>query len=110
MKLIFDQNLSYRLVARLAVEFPDSTHVRDIGLKAHPDADIWHYAAKHALTIVSKDEDFQQRALLFGPPPKVIWIRVGNCATEQIVALLKARLNEISNFDTDPTAAFLALS
>lgn len=110
MKLLFDQNLSPRLVGRLAAEFPSSVHVRDIGLAAAPDPVIWAHAAGNGFVIVSKDTDFQHRALLHGFPPKVIWLRLGNCATAAVANLLRSRLVDIQAFETDPTASFLALS
>ena len=85
MKLLFDENLSHRLVGQLAAEFPGSTHVRDAGLAAAPDAEVWAYAAANGFVIVSKDTDFQQRALLYGHPPKVIWVRLGNCSTAAVL-------------------------
>jgi predicted nuclease of predicted toxin-antitoxin system len=110
MKLLFDQNLSPRLVGRLAAEFPGSVHVRDIGLAVAPDPAIWAHAAANGFVIVSKDTDFQHRALLFGVPPKAIWVRLGNCATSAVANLLRSRLADIQAFEADPTAAFLALS
>ena len=70
MKLLFDQKLSHRLVAPLTAEFPGSTHVRDVGLLAAPDSAVWAYAAVHGFAIVSKDADFQHRALVLGSPRK----------------------------------------
>ena len=110
MKLLFDQNLSHRLVGQLAAEFPGSVHVRDVGLATAPDADLWAYAAAHGFVIVSKDTDFQQRALLYGQPPKVIWVRLGNCSTAAVASLLRTRLADVQAFEADPAAAFLALS
>ncbi len=110
MKLLFDQNLSPRLVALLQSDFHGSQHVRDVGLASSPDPDIWAYAAANGLMIVSKDADFLQRALLLGQPPKVVWIRLGNCSTATIVALLQIRMADLLVFDADATAAFLALS
>ena len=110
MKLLFDQNLSHRLVEQLATEFPDSAHVRDVGLATTPDPDVWAYAKVNGLVIVSKDTDFQQRALLYGHPPKVIWVRLGNCTTATVANLLKSRLPDIQAFAADPLASFLALS
>lgn len=78
MKLLFDQNLSPRLPRLLADLFPDSVHVRDVGLRDAPDADIWRFAKENGFVIVSKDSDFQQRSLLYGFPPKFVWVRVGN--------------------------------
>src|SRR5262245_57457912 len=110
MKLLFDQNLSHRLVARLAAEFPGPTHVRDVGLTAAPDPTPWQYAAQQGFIIVSKDNDFQQRALLYGHPPKVIWVRLGNCWTAAVEQLLRDRLADIRAFEAVGSASFLALS
>ena len=110
MKLLFDQNLSHRLIGQLAAVFPGLSHVRDAGLAAAPDVDVWTYAASNGFVIVSKDTDFQQRALLFGHPPKVIWVRLGNCSTDAVGALLRSRLADIQAFEADSAAAFLALS
>ena len=73
MRLLFDQNLTRRRVARLAVEYPDSAHVADLNLDTAADRTIWEYAGTHNSVIASKDTDFRQLAFLFGPPPKVIW-------------------------------------
>jgi predicted nuclease of predicted toxin-antitoxin system len=110
MRLLFDQNLSHRLVAMLAAEYPDSVHVRDVGLGAADDEAVWNHAAQMGLMIVSKDSDFQQRALLYGPPPKVVWVRLGNCTTTAVAALLRARRDDVLAFAEDPSAAFLVLS
>lgn len=110
MKLLFDQNLSHRLVTALAVEYPGSVHVRDVGLAAADDLAVWTFAAEKGLVIVSKDSDFQQRALLFGHPPKVVWVRLGNCTTTAVATLLRSRLDDVVAFDDDETAAFLVLS
>lgn len=110
MKLLFDQNLSHRLVGQLAVEFPGSQHVRDAALAAAPDPVVWAYAAAQGLVIVSKDSDFQHRALLLGHPPKVVWVRLGNCSTAVVAALLRSRHADLLAFEADPTASFLALS
>ena len=110
MKLLFDQNMSHRLVGQLAAEFPGSAHVRDAGLAAAPDPDVWVSAAANGFVIVSKDTDFQQRALLYGHPPKVIWARLGNCPTSAVATLHRARIADIQAFEADPLASFLALS
>ena len=110
MKLLFDENVSPRLIAALSEEFPGSVHVRDIGLAQASDATIWVYARDHGLTILSKDSDFHQVSFLRGPPPKVIWIRRGNCSTADIEALLRSNRTEILAFGADGEAAFLALS
>jgi len=75
VKRLFDQNLSHTLVRRLADLFPDSVHVRDVGLKAAGDPLVWDYAKNNDLMILSKDSDFHQRSFLYGFPPKVVWVR-----------------------------------
>jgi predicted nuclease of predicted toxin-antitoxin system len=109
VRLLLDQNLSPRLLADLANLYPGSTHVRDVGLAAAHDTIVWGYAAQNGLTIVSKDADFHERSFVLGPPPKVIWIRRGNCSTEEIAALLRREHAAILAFETDAEAAFLAL-
>lgn len=78
MRLLFDQNLSRHLLRRLAIEYPDSRHVTAVGLDTATDAEIWAWAGEHAYVIVSKDSDFRQLAFLHGPPPKAVWLRMGN--------------------------------
>ena len=109
MRLLFDQNLSPRLVAMLADLHSGSTHVRNEGLEKADDDTVWAYAARHGLVIVSKDADFHQRSFVFGHPPKVIWIQRGNCPTDEIAALLRARHPDLVAFELDEMASFLAL-
>ena len=110
MKLLFDQNLSSRLVVALTDFYPESRHVRDIGLQAAIDEEVWSYALRHGLTIVSKDIDFHQRSLLFGSPPQVIWIALGNCSTDEIATLLRSRHKDVLAFERNVEAAFLILT
>ena len=110
MNLLFDQNLSHRLVAALADSFPASAHVRDFDLQRADDATIWEFAKNKEFTIVSKDNDFHQRSFLYGHPPKVVWLRLGNCSTEQVAETLRQSAHHLSAFDADPQAAFLVLS
>ena len=84
MKLLFDHNLSYKLVGRLADLFPDSEHVRNVNLHEADDRTVWEYARANGFAIVSKDEDFHQLSFLYGAPPKVVWVRLGNCTTADI--------------------------
>lgn len=109
MKLLFDQNLSYQLVRRLADVYPNSGHVRLLGLAQTDDLDIWKFAAREGFTVVSKDADFQQLAMLQGPPPKVIWIRLGNCQADAVEALLRQGLPAVQEFLADQDLAVLAL-
>lgn len=110
MKLLLDQNVSARLVERLQDLFPGTTHVRDVGLHRAGDEEIWTYALQRGYTIVSKDGDFQQRSFLLGHPPKVIWIRMGNCSTAEIESTLRAHHRSIDTFEGDEDASLLVLS
>ncbi len=110
MKLLFDQNLSSALIVRLADLFPESGHVKNIGMMKSDDAVIWACAAKGGFTIVSKDSDFQQLSLLLGAPPKVVWLRVGNCPTARIERLLRDHSIELHTFEADPMQSLLVLS
>jgi predicted nuclease of predicted toxin-antitoxin system len=74
------------------------------------DHEVWGFAKANGFAIVSKDLDFQQRALLLGHPPKVVWLRVGNCSTTSVAALLRRHKADLLAFDADPAASFLALS
>ncbi len=87
MKLLFDQNLSHRLPARLADLFPDSAQVRAATLHEAPDDQIWEYARDHAFCIVTQDSDFAERSRLYGAPPKVVWLRCGNATPHQVETL-----------------------
>ena len=110
MKLLFDENLSPKLPGLLAGLFPDSLHVRECGLLGLADEMVWEYARNNDFTIISKDSDFQQRSLLYGPPPKIVWLRIGNCTREQLVRLITTRERDIRALDTSPFDALLVLS
>ena len=110
MRLLLDQNLSHGLVRSLSDVFPDSVHVRDVGLTRADDDAVWAHATAHGLIIVSKDSDFRQRSFLYGAPPKVVWIRRGNCTTAEIAAMLRAHRDDLRAFADDEAATFLALS
>ena len=86
MKLLFDENLSPKLPNRLSDLFPNSLHVRDVGMKTTIDPIVWDYAKDNDLMIVSKDADMHD----LSNPPKVIWLRLGNCSTSQVESLKDA--------------------
>jgi predicted nuclease of predicted toxin-antitoxin system len=110
VKLLFDQNLSHKLARRLADLFPDSTHVREVGLKEAEDSVVWEYATQQKFMILSKDADFHQRSFVLGFPPKVVWIRLGNCTTAEVEQLIRKNFDSIKAFAEDEEAAFLVLS
>ena len=110
MRLLFGENLSFRLVHELADVYPNSAHVRDIGLLGAADHAVWAYAAQEGFLLTSKDTDFYQRSLVFGAPPKVVWLRIGNVSTTAIATLLRQRYVAVRRFYEDADATFLPLS
>lgn len=109
MKLLSNQNLSYKLVKRLSDLYPGSEHVRQVGLAEADDAAVWDYAKDNGLVIVSKDEDFHQRSFLSGSPPKVVWLRLGNCTTRDIEDALRQNRVAMTAFAAQDEAAFLVI-
>src|SRR5712671_5925594 len=109
MKLLFDQNLSPRLTRLLVNIFPESAHIRDLGLRDATDMQSWDYAKSKSYAIVSKDSDFQARSLLYGHPPKFIWLRVGNCPVKTIEDLLRTQAVVIHTFGLNKEKSHLML-
>ena len=105
--LLLDQNLSPRLVGRLADLFPASTHVATVGLAESADETVWDYAAANGRIVVTKDSDFNDLAVLAGPPPHVVWIQRGNCSTAELEELLRARADAISGLVGSTTAVLI---
>jgi predicted nuclease of predicted toxin-antitoxin system len=90
--------------------FPNSLHVRDVGMKATIDPIVWDYAKDNDFMIVSKDADMHDLSLVFGNPPKVIWLRLGNCSTLEVENLLRREFSAIKLFYEDKNLSLLALS
>lgn len=109
MRLLFDENLSSRLVQAVADVYPSSMHLIAAGLGGASDEHVWKQAADGGYVLVTKDEDFHRLSVLRGPPPKVIWIRLGNCATRDVVRLLRTRAEDVIRTLALDDVAFLAL-
>ena len=110
MKLLFDENRSPKLPDLLASLFPHSRHVRDCGLKGFSDEEVWNHARANGFILVSKDKDFYARMLFHGHPPKLIWIRIGNCTRDQILQLLIKHEREINAFEAALLESILVLA
>jgi predicted nuclease of predicted toxin-antitoxin system len=95
MKLLFDQNLSRKLVKRLADVFPGSRHIQFYDLPEADDARIWEFAKAQGFCIVTQDADFADRSRLYGAPPKVVWLRCGNTATQNVEQILRSGIASI---------------
>ena len=109
MKLLLDENIAPRLASALQDVYPETAHVREVGLKSESDDRVWAFAQANELVIVSKDSDFRQRSFTLGFPPKVVWLNIGNCSTGYIERLLRDRYNEMLEFGKDLAADLLIL-
>lgn len=110
MKLLLDENLSYRLAPQLRDLFPNIHHVRDFELLHSPDEQIWTFARQSGFAIVTTDADFFDRATAYGPPPQVIWLRNWAHSTRRAESLLRREAIRISAFLEDPTLSILILA
>ena len=109
-RLLFDENLAPSLPHRLADLYPQSVHVRDVGLATADDEQIWLHARDRGYLIVTKDDDFRQRSFLRGAPPKVVWAKLGNCSTADIEQALRSRCAMIVAFAADEMGALLVVA
>ncbi|HJQ38956.1 MAG TPA: DUF5615 family PIN-like protein [Thermoanaerobaculia bacterium] len=109
MKLLLDQNLSHKLVERLRNHYPGSAHVRALGLQESADTTIWQYARDHDFIIVSKDIDMMELCVLRGAPPKLIWLRLENCATKVVEDVLTRNRQSVASLAADPSRVYLSL-
>jgi len=109
VKLLFDQNLSPCLVDYLTDIYPESTHVYPIGLGRAPVLLVWNFARDQGYVIVSQNSDFSDLSTLLGFPPKVVWMRCGNCSTRQIEAILRLHHDAVTGLAEDLNSGVLAL-
>ena len=109
MKLLFDQNLSPKLAEYFNSSFAESEHLQNLNLDKSSDTSVWEFAKSNEFTIVTKDNDFNNLVAFWGFPPKVIWIRRGNCSTNDIKELLSSNTEKIKGFISDSTNGILTL-
>jgi predicted nuclease of predicted toxin-antitoxin system len=107
--LLFDQNISPRVIDRLADVYPGSVHVFMLGLGNALDSEIWQYSHDHDYMVVTKDADFSEFGLVKGFPPKIIWIRRGNCSSQDIESILRENYSAISALSEDSETGILTL-
>ncbi len=94
---------------RLAEVYGDSAHVFALGLECASDAQVWKFARENSYAIVTQDTDFSEFVAIRGFPPKVVWIRRGNCTTSEIEKLLRDHREDISKLISDPDVGLLVL-
>jgi predicted nuclease of predicted toxin-antitoxin system len=109
MKLLLDENLSHHIAIHIA-DIYEISHVSDFNLGQANDDVIWEFARLNACIIVSKDADFHQRSLIFGHPPKLIYLKVGNCKTVDIIKILVDNYSVITQFDKSQYESILILN
>jgi len=108
-KLLFDNNISHRVLPKIVDIFPNSLHVMLKNLDESTDLEVWKYARLNGLAIVTKDSDFNDLAIYRGIPPKIIWIKPGNCKVDAIATLLRENYESIVEFLDDEVSAILEI-
>ncbi len=98
MKLLFDQNISFRIISKIKLNFPDAKQVRQLGIENYSDVEIWKFAKENEFTIVTFDADFYDLSNFKGFPPKIIWLRFGNTKTDFIANIINSRYSIIKDF------------
>ena len=109
MKLLLDENLSDPIIPKIIDLYPNSEHVKTLRLVNSDDVVIWEFAKSNDFVIVSKDSDFHQRSLLYGHPPKFIYLRIGNSPTSKIVQIMRDKFDTISRFVDSEVESILVL-
>ena len=109
MKLLLDQNISRKLVDQLEKFFPGTTHIGVLGMETASDEMVWNHARENEFVLVTQDSDFSDRAVLFGHPPKVIWLRLGNVSTGHMMEVLQSHRLSINAFYKDDARGCLVI-
>lgn len=109
MKLLFDEHFSFRTVRALLDIFPEAKHVSFFNLDRRPDETIWQFAILEGFTIVTKDDDFHQRSLTLGQPPKIIWLKLPNGSNKELEEFIRSRAKTMINFACEGEEALLLL-
>ena len=108
MRLLFDQNISFRIISKIKFEFPEAKQVRELGIENYSDVEIWKFAKEKEYTIVTFDADFYDLSNFKGFPPKIIWLRFGNTKTDFIANIINSRHSLIKEFINTPEYSEIA--
>ena len=109
MKLLLDENLSHRLAAGLQTAYPGSSQVALLGLSGSDDHTVWRHAREQGFVLVTKDDDFLDLAAHHGPPPVVIWLKLGNCNNASVLSVLQSQQVVITEMVATGTVAVIEL-
>lgn len=108
MRLLFDQNISFRIIAKISNIFPEAKQVRQLGIENYSDIEIWKFAKEKEYTIVTFDGDFYDLSNFKGFPPKIIWLRFGNTKTDFTANIINSRNSIIKDFINAPEYSEIA--
>lgn len=98
MKLLFDQNISFRIISKINSIFPEAAQVRQLNIENYSDIEIWNFAKTNGYTVITFDADFFDISNIKGHPPKIIWLRFGNTTTNYLAGILNSKQEIIKNF------------
>jgi predicted nuclease of predicted toxin-antitoxin system len=108
VRLLFDQNISFRIISKIKLKFPEAKQVRELGIENYSDVEIWKFAKEKEDTIVTFDSDFYDLSHFKGFPPKIIWLRFGNTKTDFIANIINSRHLIIKDFINAPEYSEIA--
>jgi len=109
MKLLLDENISFRVLNSISTVFPGSAHVAKEQTQVRRDAEIFDYARQNEFTILTFDEDFYELQLMHGYPPKIIWLRFGNSSNLKVISKLLDNQTSIISFISNPDSGILEI-
>lgn len=109
MKLLLDQNISYKIIKKLDKFFEEVAQVGRLGMAQTDDGMIWQYARTNNYVLVTFDPYFQERNIVAGHPLKIIWLKCRNTSTKNLVQVLTGSVEEIKAFYEDPELTCLEI-
>ena len=98
MKLLFDQNISFRILSKIKIHFIEAKQVRQLGIENYLDIEIWKFAKENQFTNVTFDADFFNLSNLQGHSLKIIWLRFGYTFTNVLATILIIKASIIKIF------------
>ncbi|MBM4343732.1 MAG: DUF5615 family PIN-like protein [Deltaproteobacteria bacterium] len=109
MRLLLDQQLSRRLLPRLANVFPDSQHTSGLGLSRGSDTEVFMAARQGGYVLVTMDADFVGLSARFGRPPLVAHLRIGNSAVGDVERTLRGAAATLAAAWADPAVQLVEI-
>ena len=107
MKLLLDENLSRRIIPMIQDAYPESSQIALLGMESANDKTVWAYAQQQGFILVTQDSDFNEMSVLYGHPPKIIWLKCGNQPRKRIVEILLSIQEDVTTFANNPAISCL---